>query len=240
VSQPNKPATHQAKKHPHNLSVAHAGSPIPRDLKAARLQIMSWVRAESIPKNECERLKSADPNDPKHNFHVVYAVNYALEMAGAIPRILYAPHENGRISEKALWILTQSLRQADSSIGTSESLFLRDAQRYLYGTLGDVWLQKHVRDKYGVPEAVAEHVSGETIDEVYEKGVKRTEMIGNCIAETMTGKNPGWGRAKKELPHSRPGGEAWYVLGRARFKEIHPENGRPKPGNPLLTMFPRF
>jgi hypothetical protein len=63
---------------------------------------MNWVRAESTPKNECERLKSADPNDPKHNFHVVYAVNFALEMAGAIPGRRYAPHENGRISEKAL------------------------------------------------------------------------------------------------------------------------------------------
>ncbi len=194
---------------------------------------MSWVRAESIPKNECERLKSADPNDPKHNFHVVYAVNYALEMAGAIPGRRYAPHENGRISRKG--IMGFSLKasgKADSNIGTSESLFLRDAQRYLYGALGDVWLQKHVHDKYGVPEALAERVSGETIDKVYEKGVKRTEMIGNCIAETLTDKNPGWGRAKKELPHSRPGGEAWYVLGRSSFQRNASRKRPPKVRQP--------
>src|ERR1700754_3434454 len=99
----NKPATHRAKKHPNKLAVAHANwSLIPRDLKAARVQIMAWVRAENVPKNECERLESADPNDSRHNFHVVYAVNYALEMAGAISARVYAPHEIARISEKAL------------------------------------------------------------------------------------------------------------------------------------------
>jgi hypothetical protein len=241
VSQPNKPASKQAKTHSYSPSVSHEiVSPIPRDLKAARVRIMNWVRAEDIPKNECERLSTADPNDPKHNLRVVYAANYALEMAGAIPGRSYAAKESARISEKALWILTKNLRQADPSIGTSESLFLRDAQRYLYGTLGEVWLQTHIHDKYHVPEIVAKHASGETIDKVYEKGVKRTEMVGNCIVEAVTGKNPGWGRGKANLPHSRPGGEAWYNLGRARFKEMHPENGPTKAGNPLLTTVPKF
>jgi len=62
------------------------GSPIPSwDLETAKGQIMSWVRTEDIPKNEWERLKTPDPNDPEHNLHAVYAVNYALKIAGAIP-----------------------------------------------------------------------------------------------------------------------------------------------------------
>jgi hypothetical protein len=226
VSQPHKPSADRVRSH---ASV----SPIPSwDLKAAKGQIMSWVRTEDIPKNEWERLKSADPNDPKHNLHAVYAVNYALKMAGAIPGKTYRAQESARISERALWILTKDLRQVDRS--TSQSLFLRDAQRYLYGTLGEAWLRKYVHDKFHVPEVVAKHASGQTIDESYEKGYKRAKMIGNAIAESVTGKNPGWGRGKADLPNSRPGGEAWYNLGLTRFKEMHPEKGPPKAGNPLL------
>jgi hypothetical protein len=205
VGNPGKPSAVRTRSH---ASV----SPIPSwDLKAAKKQIMSWVKKEGIPNSEWERLESADPNDPSHNLHTVYAANYALKMAGANPARLYTPQENARISERALWILTKDLRQVDQS--TSQSLFLRDAQRYLYGSLGEAWLRKHVHDKYHVPEIVVNHASGETIDECYEKGYKRVSMFGNAVGESVTGKNPGFGRGKAGLPNSRPGGRGLVQVG---------------------------
>jgi hypothetical protein len=53
--------------------------------------------------------------------------------------------------------------RADAKIGTSESLILRDAQRYLYGSLGDAWPQKHVTHKYHVPKEVAPYLDGNTL-----------------------------------------------------------------------------
>jgi hypothetical protein len=166
--------------------------PIPSwDLEKAKEKILSWVRTEHIPKNEWERLKSGDPNDPEHNLHAVYAINYALKIAGAVPGRSYTAQQSERISEIALWILIKDLRQIDQR--TCQSLFLRDAQRYLYGTLGeawprgDAWPRKYIHDKFEVA-----------------------------------------------------GGEAWYNLGLARFKEMHLEKGPPKADDPLLKRVPDF
>jgi RHS repeat-associated protein len=215
---------------------------IPKNLATGRKQIMEWVAAESKPKRELDRLFSADPDSPEHNFRVAYAVNYALLKAGGKPGKDYSEKEFSSLSEKALWILTKDLRQANPKIGTSESLILRDAQRYLYGSLGEEWLQRHIANKYlkelGIPKEVAPYLPGKLIDRAYEQVVKKANMARNAIEEEITGKNPGHGRGRKEMPHSRPGGENWYDLGLTRFHAMNPEDGAKVKGSPFITATP--
>jgi hypothetical protein len=89
--------------------------------------------ANDLPKT------AANPDSWEHNYRVSYAVNYALKQVGALPERHYTNVERAALSEKALWAMT-ALRKSDAKTGTSESLILRDAQRYLYGSLGDAWL----------------------------------------------------------------------------------------------------
>ncbi|MBE1494859.1 hypothetical protein H4696_001959 [Amycolatopsis lexingtonensis] len=187
--------------------------PLPDDMVRAGREIRAWVAAERKPASESERLVPADPADRQHNFRVSYVVNYALKQAGAVPGREYPRTPWDVLVEKALWTVT-ALRQSDAKIGSSESLVLRDAQRYLYGSLGDEWLRKHVVRKYHVPPAVAPWLPGKVIDRGYEDVVKPADMAYNAAVEELTGRNPGAGRAKPALPHSRPGGEAWYDRGR--------------------------
>ena len=233
-------ASDKAKPAPSKAETDQASAPstVPKDLAAARKQIMAWVAAEDKPKKERERLLDVNPDDREHNFRVAYAVNYALLKAGAKQEKDYTAAEFAKISEKALWILTKDLRQADEKLGTSESLFLRDAQRYLYGSLGEKWLQKHIVDKYHIPKELAPYLSGEVIDKGYEKGVKRALMGANALVEEITGKNPGYGRGKAGMPHSRPGAEHWYNLGMTRFRAVNPEDDTKVKGSPFITTPP--
>jgi RHS repeat-associated protein len=215
-------------------------SPVPTDLKQARKDILSAVAKEQKPKREWQRLFPEDPDNAEHNFWVSYAVNYALLSNGFKPGAKYGPKDAKRL-EKALWFLTKDLRQADSKIGTSESLILRDAQRYLYGLQGDRWLSNHATDKYVKPivpkslepglELVKPFLSGKLIDRVYEQGAKRAVMAANAAAEEATGRNPGFLRSNPKFPHSRTGGEDWYDLGLANY-------GKSGKGNPLITTTP--
>lgn len=204
---------------------------------------MRWVAAEPKPKSEWERLQTADPNDPEHNFRATYAINYALEMVGVRAGRVYTPAENTGHVKQALWKLTEDLRRADERvradhrIGTSESLFLRDAQRYLYGLQGTRWLQQHIEAQYHVPKIVAEHSSGGEIDGVYN-AIKKAALATSAAVEKVTGKSPGLGRTGGKLPLSRPGGDAWFDLGAARYAELNPEAGPAKSGNLLLLAVP--
>jgi hypothetical protein len=200
--------------------------------KAAR-EIRAWVAEEKKPASEYERLAEANPADRQHNHRVSYVVNYALKQVGAVPGREYSKADLAALSEKALWTVT-ALRQSDAKIGTSESLVLRDAQRYLYGTLGDTWLQKHVTRKYHVPPSVAPWVPGKVIDRGYEDVVKRSDMAYNAAVEELTGRNPGAGRGKAGFPHSRPGGEAWYDRGLAQ----RPGKDAPTAQAPFLLKVP--
>jgi hypothetical protein len=173
------------------------------------------VAAEKKPVREYERIAAANPDSWEHNYRVAYAVNYALKQVGALPERHYTNAERAALTEKALWAMT-ALRKSDAKIGTSESLILRDAQRYLYGSLGDAWLQKHVTHKYHVPKEVAPYLDGKSIDRGYEGVVKPGDIAINAAAEELTGTNPGLGRGMAGMPHSRPGGESWYDRGHAR------------------------
>jgi hypothetical protein len=224
--------THRPDKHadrhikPHDAPKQHAdntarpadvtkGAPIPTDMAKAAKEIRGWVAAERKPASEYERLAPANPADLEHNYRVSYVVNYALKQAGAVPGREYTHAKWDALAEKALWTVT-ALRQSDAKIGSSESLVLRDAQRYLYGALGDEWLQKHVTQKYHIPPSVAPWVPGKVIDRGYEDVVKPTDMAYNAAMEELTGENPGAGRAKPGFPHSRPGGQEWYDRGYAQ------------------------
>jgi hypothetical protein len=208
------------------------------NLKSAREEILGWVAEEKHPTHEWRRLFSEDPDTRVHNFRVGFAVNYALLTASAKPGQEYTAKEVAVISEKALWTLTKDLREADPKIHTSESLVLRDAQRYLYGSLGDKWLQQHVAKEYGVPKEIARYLPGWVLDRGYEYLVKKAELLVNAIEEEANGKNPGWGRIRKDMPHSQAGGEAWYDRGLARFKAIGPDDGTTKKGSPFITTPP--
>ena len=237
-SAPNKEKPKRAPTNPAKVTATVNTSPIPKDLETGRKQIMAWVAEEKKPTREVDRLLSENPDDKEHNFRVAYAVNYALLKAGAKPGKDYTAKEFATISEKALWTLTKDLRQADPKIGTSESLVLRDAQRYLYGSLGEKWLQQHVAKKYGVPKEIAPYIPGKIIDRGYEQVVKKFDMVRNAIEEEITGKNPGHGRGRKNMPHSRPGGEDWYDRGLARFKAMNPDDGTTTKGSPFITTPP--
>jgi hypothetical protein len=208
------------------------------NLKSAREEILGLVAEEKHPTHEWGRLFSEDPDTRAHNFRVGFTVNYALLTANAKPGHEYTAKEVAAISEKALWTLTADLREADPKIHTSESLVLRDAQRYLYGSLGDEWLQQLVAKEYGVPKEIAPYVPGWVIDRGYEYVIKKAELLVNAIEEETNGKNPGWGRIRKDLPHSRPGGEAWYGRGLARFRAMNPDHGTTKKGSPFITTLP--
>jgi hypothetical protein len=207
----------------------------PADLTSARTEILGWVAAEKHPTREWGRMLAQNPDTSEHNFRVAFTVNYALLTAGAQPGTAYTAKEFATISEKALWTLTRDLREADPKIHTSESLVLRDAQRYLYGSLGDRWLQQYVVTEYAVPRGVAPYIPGWVINRGYEDVVKRADMLVNAIEETMTGTNPGWGRIRGDLPHSQPGGEAWYDRGFARFTMMNRRNGSIAKGSPFIA-----
>ncbi|HEV7762653.1 MAG TPA: RHS repeat-associated core domain-containing protein, partial [Acidimicrobiales bacterium] len=215
-------------------------STVPTDLKKARKEILDAVGREADPTREWQRLFPEDPDDPEHNFWVAYAVNYALISKGFKPGGKYGPKDAKKL-EEALWFLTKNLRQADPKIGSSESLILRDAQRYLYGAQGDAWLSKYATDKYvksflpkeaaPVVDAARPYLSGKLIDRVYEQGAKRAVMTGNAVVEELTGHNPGWLRSSHDKPHSRTGGEDWYDLGMASY-------GKSGKGNPFIATTP--
>jgi len=122
-------------------------------------------------------------------------------------------------------------------IGTSESLFLRDAQRYLYGLQGTTWLQNHIEKQYHIPSVIAEHSSARTIDETYNF-VKSALMFVNASVEGITGTSPGLLRTGAKLPLSRPGGEAWFNLGASHYATMNPPNETAHAGNPLLSSVP--
>jgi hypothetical protein len=214
---PNPVAPHREwqRKHEATMIQRPDRSPVPGDPGRAAAEIRGWVTAERRPASEAERLVPANPDGREHNFRVSYVVNYALRQAGAVPGRDYPPARWQALAERALWTVT-TLRQSDARIGTSESLVLRDAQRYLYGTLGDAWLQRHVVRHYHVPPEVARRAPAEVIDRGYEGVVKPAEMAYNAASEELTGRNPGLGRGKAGFPHSRPGGEAWFDRGVAR------------------------
>ncbi|UJW31983.1 hypothetical protein L3Q67_43675 [Saccharothrix sp. AJ9571] len=213
---PRNPHAGWQHKHEAGMLQRPDGVPVPSDLAKAGKEIRGWVAAEKKPVREHERIVAANPDDRQHNYRVSYVVNYALKQAGAVPERQYTKAERAALSEKALWGLT-ALRQSDVRIGTSESLVLRDAQRYLYGSLGTEWLRKHVAHKYHVPPSVTPCVDGKLIDRGYEGIVKPGDIALNAAAEELTGRNPGFGRGKPGMPHSRPGGEAWYDRGLDRF-----------------------
>jgi hypothetical protein len=211
----------------------------PANLTSARTEILGWVAAEKHPTHEWGRLFAQNPDTTEHNFRVAFTVNYALLAAGPKPGIAYTGKDFATISEKALWTLTRDLREADPRIHTSESLVLRDAQRYLYGSLGDRWLQQYVATEYAVPKALAPYIPGWVIDRGYEDVVKRAEILGNAIQEEITGTNPGWGRIRRNLPHSQPGGDAWYDRGLAQFKMMmNRHDGSIATGSPFIAPPP--
>jgi hypothetical protein len=230
----NKPA--EARKPVERKAAEAKSAPlIPSDSAKARKEILGWVAAEKKPAREYERLGSANPDTAEHNYRVSYAVNYALKEAGGKPGQVCTEGQRAAVSEKALWIIT-ALRKSDAKIGTSESLILRDSQRYLYGSLGDAWLQKHVEHKYDVPKEVAPYLPGKVIDRGYEDVVKPAEMGINAVIEEITGKNPGYGRGTPGMPHSRPGGETWYDAGHARVAAME---AKTQPSTvPFITTAP--
>ncbi|HVS06601.1 MAG TPA: hypothetical protein VHK65_10615 [Candidatus Dormibacteraeota bacterium] len=210
----------------------------PADLASARTEILGWVAAEEHPTREWGRLFAQNPDTTEHNFRVAFAVNYALLTAGAKPGMGYTAMEFAAISERALWTLTRDLREGDPRIHSSESLVLRDAQRYLYGSLGDRWLQQYVVTEYAVPKGLAPYIPGWVISRGYEDVVKRADMLVNAIEEEITGTNPGWGRITRNMPHSQPGGEAWYDRGLAQFKVISRYDGSIADGSPFIAPIP--
>jgi RHS repeat-associated protein len=215
-------------------------SPIPTDLAKARKEILAAVAREPDPTREWQRLFPEDPDDPEHNFWVAYAVNYALMSKGFKPGGSYGPKDAKKL-EEALWFLTKDLRQSDPKIGSSESLILRDAQRYLYGIQGDRWLsdystRKYIKDflpkeAHPAVDLAKPYLSGKLIDRVYEQVVKRAVMAGNAAGEEITGRNPGMLRSTPDRPHSRTGGEDWYDLGMERY-------GKTGKGNPFILTTP--
>jgi RHS repeat-associated protein len=217
-----------------------ARSPIPTDKAKAEQEIMDAVAREPDPKREWQRLFPEDPDDPEHNFWVAYAVNYALLMNDLKPGGKYSRKDAQKL-EGALWFLTKKLRQKNPKIGTSESLILRDAQRYLYGIQGDAWLKDYATktyvkkflpaDLHHAVDATKPVLSGKLIDRVYEQGAKRAVMAVNAAGEELTGHNPGFLRSSQDKPHSRTGGEDWYDLGLANY-------GTRGKGNPFITKTP--
>ncbi len=207
----------------------------PANLTSARTEILGWVAAEKHPAREWGRLFAQNPDTREHNFRVAFTVNYALRTASAKPGTAYTAKEFATISERALWTLTKDLREADPRIHTSESLVLRDAQRYLYGSLGDRWLQQYIATEYALPKGLAQHIPGWIINRGYEDLVKRADILVNAIEEEMTGTNPGWGRIKRTMPHSQPGGQAWYDRGLARFTMMNRHDGGIAWGSPFIA-----
>lgn len=210
----------------------------PANLTSARTEILGWVADEKHPTREWGRLFAQNPDRAEHNFRVAFTVNYALLTAQAKPGMAYTAKEFAAISERALWTLTRDLREADSRIHTSESLVLRDAQRYLYGSLGDQWLQQYVVTEYAVPKGLATYVPGWVINRGYEDVIKRADILVNAIDEALTGTNPGWGRIRGDLPHSQPGGEAWYDRGLAQFAMMNRRDGSIATGSPFIAPPP--
>jgi RHS repeat-associated protein len=194
---------------------------VPKSLKLGRAQILDWARTEEKPQKEYERLVPANPSDPKHIKQALYAIDYALIKAQS-----ENPHgKPAKIAERALWVITGIRNETERVPGISEVLFLRDAQRYLYGVQGEAWLRHHLETKYGASSGVSkwavEHSSTSTINDVYE-AVKTFKMLGNTAVEETTGKNPGWGRHKG--PHSRAGGEAWLEQGHKHFELLQKQH----------------
>ena len=211
---------------------------IPASLTSARTEILGWVAAERHPTREWGRMFAQNPDTSEHNFRVAFTVNYALRTASAELGTAYTAKEFATISEKALWTLTRDLREADPKIHTSESLVLRDAQRYLYGSLGDEWLRQYVVTQYAVPKRLAPVMPGWVINRGYEDVVKPAAMLGNAIEEVITGTNPGWGRISRNMPHSQPGGEAWYDRGVAEFTMLNRLDGSIARGSPFISPPP--
>jgi hypothetical protein len=254
---PDAPAARHGHGHPLRHDAAEArrlaqarwrpASPIPavEGLREARARILGWIATDEKPRNEWGRLPSANPNSPEHNLRVTYCINYALLKAGVRPHVDHGPKENAALAHLALRKLTGELRRSDQHrapnmrIGSSEALFLRDAQRYLYGLEGEEWLHKDVEEQNpAYPKWIVEHSSGTTIDRIYNVG-KGWDTFWSAVIEEATGTSPGFGRSgTAKLPLSARGGSPWFDLGLAHHA-AHPEQGPNHRFNLLLTTVPK-
>jgi hypothetical protein len=188
-------------------SLAGASSPV----SAFTLeQLRQNVDAEVIPEDKSGLNPANDPHAPEHNAKVAATVNYFLRAA--------RPGSKNALENYKIAFSTLLEERNTGKVTVSQSLILRDAQRYLYGVLSPYLASdkdfrstteevRHVREGFA-PEGKSEVTNtGRAISMVWSP-------IYNAVKETAV--DLGFEssiRTNPMRPASGVGGAFWYQLG---------------------------
>jgi RHS repeat-associated protein len=188
------------------------------DLDQAYRQISTWVNAEQKPTDEFERSFEANPSDRMHSDRVIYAINYFIAKANKesqTPSGQFFQGVTRRDILQSAWNNVTMMRQ-NEELNVSDSILLRDVQRYFWGRIG---IEKG--KEMPISDIVVEHIIPAGVAELYWFSSKISHLT-NAFVEGMLGFDPGIGRATN-LPASRPGGTPWFELGIKHYWEIDRE-----------------
>ncbi|MCB0142804.1 MAG: RHS repeat-associated core domain-containing protein, partial [Caldilineaceae bacterium] len=173
-------------------------TPSSDELKIAIDIISDWSREERVP-DMLERESSFDPKSSVHQLKVQFVVNFALVSVFARRG---AKQDLGDTLIDARAVVT-SMRDNRSTYGdfghrSSESIILRDAEKYLWARAGPVYYNR----EFDRP-ALEGHRIGPLANSFWD-GLKT--ILGEITPRTNPSK-----------PHAAPGGKGWFDLGRKDF-----------------------
>ncbi|MEQ1619806.1 MAG: SpvB/TcaC N-terminal domain-containing protein [Methylococcales bacterium] len=182
---------------------------VPNDLPAANKQIQDWANAERKPTDEFERSFETNPKDKVHSQRVIFTANFFLKAAireVMLPSGELFPNVTRGAILKSAWSKVTLMRQ-NENLDLSDSILLRDVQRYFWGRIG---IEKGKESPY-LPDALVERVIPVGVAEAYWF-LSKTAHLLNDFSKGMLGFDPDLLRTTK-LPGSRPGGTPWFKLG---------------------------
>jgi hypothetical protein len=158
-------------------------------LAAAEEKIERWVTDDYRPTTAFDRMWGADPSDNEHNFRVAYTVDVALLHAGLRPG-----EWDPKKVENAKTFISVMRQRTDAD---SESLVLRDAERYLFGIFGTERLRKWIKDNYqqskdtqvskgaGAPKASAREHKGQPSEDPAAPPSKMHAILADWVWKSV-------------------------------------------------------
>jgi hypothetical protein len=178
-----------------------------------------------------------------YQYRVAYAVNWALRAAGAEPGKSYSPEEQAELYAGARNILSDIRNPSTVGKGrfdpakadpkASEAVFLRDAQRYLYGRLGGRVVKdmaQYYNHTFGL--RIPDFVPDEATDRYYEE-ISKPFWEGVDDWNERHGSHTTYSQTNPYQPPSPLGGGQWFSRGLQEFNRLHPENA-PARGGPVF------
>jgi RHS repeat-associated protein len=168
-------------------------------------KIMEWVKAEDTPPSWA--FWTVDRDDERHRYQVLRVVQFFMEQAN--DKQMRRPAEERKSRFQVLFDAKEGLtrlRQDTSLPRASESLILRDAQRYLWGRVG---IEQHVREK-NAPRIFTETVGPEVVYDYYEVTKTLVRPI-NALGKAL---GFDWDLMQStRSPLAAKGGSDWFGLG---------------------------